>query len=273
MKNTNTALVIALVVAVAALFAVLITLILLRRKPIPGPTPPTLRDISDDETTGSSDNSLTADRQTDTATSASATQPVTTPPATTAAPGGGVGRTGLYRISSNTPSHAGLVARQGPAQSTTKLATLPENTLVEYDSSVPTENGYAKICWTDNENLYYGWVLARYLTYHSDAAFSGNWGGAPGGTANEVPSETAPGKSSGDGMGHEGYPYVCYSTPSHAGVVVRGGPSTSDEKLGVAPEGTALNPTGNTANGYSEVVVDPYGAGYVGWVLTKYITY
>ena len=277
LKKTNTALMIALAVAVAALFLILIMLIVHIRRKQQSTVPPArvFSVFSNDETTDDGGEQTTIGMQTDPAPSESDAQTVYTPPAATAAPAanGGVGKTGLYRISSNTPSHAGLVVRQGPAQSTAKLTVLPENTLVEYDSSVPPENGYANVCWVDNDDLYYGWVLAKYLVYHSDAAFSGNWGSAPGGSTGGNGNEQSPGKSSGGGMGHEGYPYVCYSTPSHAGVVVRGGPSSSDEKLGVIPEGTALNPTGNTDNGYSEVVVDPYGAGYVGWVLTKYIAY
>ena len=279
LKKMNTALIVALTAAVVALIIVMVAL-LIGNKNKTSRTTSGPRVVADDEAANSAWETEAVPEETTvilpettlpmTEITAPPTVPVATAPPTTAAPTpvGGVGYPGIYRVSYATPAHAGVVVRQGPSSSTTKLGVLSEGTLVEYDSLVPPQNGYAKICWVDNGHLSYGWVMTAYLIYHSDAAFSGNWG-------SETPTSapTTAGKSSGGGMGHEGYPYVSYNTPAHAGVVVRSGPSSSSENLGVIPEGTAVKSSGRRLNGYSEVVVDPYGQGYRGWIMTDYITY
>lgn len=161
---------------------------------------------------------------------------------------------GTY-IVKNSPSKAGLVVRKSDSSSSAKICTIPEGTeviaMAEYSS---LDNGYAFVYVPDYDVD--GWVLASYL---------------------------APAPSVKPNFSYKNFVIgmlarVRFDTPSHAGINMRSGPSSSYSKLCTVPEGTILEIaasyySGN--NGYIKVKYDHPHAGEVmtGWVLASYLEY
>ena len=126
LKKMNTALLIALSVAVLALLIVLAALLFSdRNKKTRSSAGPRIvagdqmeeGELEQDETTAAPVTTVQSVESTEISNA-----PVVTAPASTAAPSpkGGVGYTGLYRVSYSTPAHAGVVVRQGPGSNTAK---------------------------------------------------------------------------------------------------------------------------------------------------------
>lgn len=90
---------------------------------------------------------------------------------------------------------------------------------------------------------------------------------ASGSAATENPGMS--GSSSGEASSGVQY-IVSYSTPSHAGVVLRAAASSESTQLGILKEGTPIKVTGQTEGAYSYVeCVD--APSMKGWIMTQYI--
>lgn len=148
-----------------------------------------------------------------------------------------------------------LTVRKSASSSSAKICSIAKGTEViamsEYSS---LDNGYAYVYIPDYE--VYGWVLASYL---------------------------APAPSVKPGFSYKNFTIgmlarVKFNTPSHAGINMRSGPSSSYSKLCTLPEGAIIEIAGSYYsgnNGYIKVTYDHPHAGEVmtGWVLASYLEY
>lgn len=88
-------------------------------------------------------------------------------------------------------------------------------------------------------------------------------------TAADIPATTEPGGLPGETSSGTQY-IVSYSTPAHAGVVLRESASSESNQLGVLTEGTRIRVPGQTEGQYSYVeCVDV--PSMKGWIMTQYI--
>ena len=150
-------------------------------------------------------------------------------------------------ITYDTPSHAGVKLRVYPTDESAYSMVLSEGTKVMRVNAAneTSSDKYIKVVALVNGNTYVGYVMQRYVSTYTN---SYNMASV--------------------------YSYrVSYSTPGHAGLVLRAGSSGYSEKLMVIPEGTSLNLINNTTGAYWEVEALYNGAVYHGYVLSTYVEY
>lgn len=187
--------------------------------------------------------------------------PVTAPPVTSAPrPVQSFSSGSHVIVNSNTPAHAGLVVRGSPSsqEGSAKLGVIPEGEVLMALGETSGRYVKVRVYPTSSTRFYEGWVLGEYLSL----------------TTREFETFAAPlyDVSGGDYSSYSPNDSISYTTPSHAGVVMRSEATSLSEKLGVLKEGAPVYAFGATDNGYVNVIAYPgTDQAYEGWILEMYL--
>lgn len=145
----------------------------------------------------------------------------------------------IRNITYDTPGDAGVNLRKEPNSTSELIIVIPEGTEVRVLNSDKDTKDYRKIAVEIDGKIYAGFVMQRYLTTFTGAAFDSR---------------------------------ICYNTPDHAGVVLRKDGTYYSDSIMIVPEGTQVRVIQiPNENGYIPVDIFYKGEIFSGYVLEKYV--
>lgn len=148
----------------------------------------------------------------------------------------------IRKITDDTPDHAGVNLREKPDSASQLILVIPEGTDVYWLNDLEDSNTYVQIAVKADGKTYIGYVMQRYVTTFTGAAFD--------------------------------Y-IVCYNTPGDAGIVLREERTRDSKALLTVPEGTQVRVWEHNTETEEYWSVDVFIGGEVlgGYVLGRYLEY